>query len=438
LPDKKQRRLYIHSLGCVKNLVDSEMLSGQLQHQFHLVDSAEEADVVVVNSCGFIEDARRESVDAVMEAVALKEQGRLQEVYLMGCLAEYYRRELQREIPELDGLVGTREFGTLLKKLHPRYPHPEMQAPTADLFLERLPLTPSHYSYLRIADGCDNRCTYCTIPAMRGPYRSRPPGEILAEARLLARRGVRELIIIAQEITSYGRDLEGQGGLTELLQLLDQEVEVEWIRLLYTHPPLVTTELLETMARSRKILPYLDFPVEHLSDRVLRLMKRRQTWQEIRDRVAEMRRLMPGISIRTSLITGFPGEREADFQLLLERVAELQLDRLGVFSYSGEEHLPSARLPEQVPEELGRERRDRVMELQREISRRRNQELVGNTETVLVDESEQGISLGRTYRDAPEIDNTVIIKGEFPAGTLFSVNIDAAEEYDLFGTPEVS
>ncbi len=430
---KGDTRLYIHTVGCAKNLVDSEILAGELQAHYQLTQSAREADIVIVNTCGFIEAASEASVEAVLEAVDLKEQGRLQAVYVVGCLTQRHGEELRRELPGLDGVAGVDEFGRVLSWLVARHRHRRVTQPVPEMFRERLTATPPHYAYLRIADGCDHHCTFCAIPSFRGVYRSRGPEDILQEAAELQRRGARELLLIGQEITSWGKELPGGMRLPGLLRRLDREVDVDWLRLLYTHPPDVDAELIKAIAELPRVLPYLDYPVEHLVDSVLHRMQRRQSWESISTAIAAIRGAIPGIALRTSIIVGFPGETDADFELLLERVREIGFERLGAFAYSDGEEVPARKLPNQVPEALRQERFDRLLELQRDISLAANQRRIGETVDVLVDEIENGVSIGRTAQDAPEIDNSVLVPGELTPGTLLPVTINDATEYDLYG-----
>ncbi|MBL7033755.1 MAG: 30S ribosomal protein S12 methylthiotransferase RimO [Candidatus Delongbacteria bacterium] len=426
-------RLYIHTVGCAKNLVDSEVLAGELARNYEMSEKATEADIVIVNTCGFIEQASEASVEAVLEATALKKQGSLQAVYVMGCLTQKHGAELQREIPQLDGVVGVNQFGQLLQKLVESHPHSEVTHPLPDMFIQRQLATPAHYSHLRISDGCNHKCTYCAIPTFRGGYSSRPATDLLAEAAALEARGVRELLVIGQEITSWGQDLPGGERLPDLLQRLDRETGFDWLRLMYTHPPDVNQQLITAIAELPRILPYMDYPVEHLVDSVLKRMNRRQNWDSIRTAVEQLREQVPGIALRTSLIVGFPGETAADFELLLERVKEIGFDRLGAFAYSDGEDVPARKLPDQVPPPLRQERYERLMELQRELSLTANQRLIGTTQEVLFDEIENGVSIGRTRFDAPEIDNSVLVAGEIAPGSLLRVKITDGTEYDLYG-----
>ncbi len=425
--------VYMHTVGCAKNLVDSEILLGQLAGRVHLVDEGAQADLLVVNTCGFIDAARVESIDAVMEAVELKKEHAGRRVVVMGCLSERYREEIRREIPELDGVYGVGEFGTMLRDMGLK--------PSAagrdnlELFTGRTLLSPRHSAYLRISDGCDQRCTYCSIPLMRGRMRSRSVEDLVAEASHLASRGVKELNIIGQEISSYGRDTKGPD-INDLLAALNG-CGIEWIRLLYSHPPLVDERFAQSMADLDHVLPYLDFPVEHVSGRVLKRMARRGDAESLSQTMRMLRSRVPGLILRTSIILGFPGEGEAEFQELLDFCRSEPFDRLGAFLYSQEEGTPALKLDEQIPREVAEERMDRLMSQQAEISLAANQALVGQEDLILIDEVDEasGSSLGRSRRDALDIDNSVEVSGLHPVGEFLRVRYTEAMEYDLFAEP---
>jgi ribosomal protein S12 methylthiotransferase len=428
--------IYVHTVGCAKNLVDSEILLGQMGDAVELVEEGAAADLIVVNTCGFIDAAREESIDAVMEAVRLKEERPRRRVAVMGCLSERYREEIRAQIPELDGVYGVGEFGALLRDAGLRPADPGSAGPDdLALFTRRVLLSPAHSAYLRISDGCDQHCTYCSIPLMRGRMRSRPAEQLLREAEHLARRGVREINVIGQEISSYGRDLGG-ADLPALLRLIDG-CGAQWIRLLYSHPPLVDEALAAAMAACPHVLPYLDFPVEHVSGHVLRRMARQGDAASLAAKMAMLRAAVPGLVLRSSLIVGFPGEREEDFQELLAFLRAHPFERLGVFLWSPEEGTPSLGYPDRVPRELAQERLDQIMTEQRERSLRANQALVGTRERVLVDEADEeaGVSLARSYRDALDIDNGVEVQGLFRPGSFVEVEIVDALEYDLVARP---
>jgi ribosomal protein S12 methylthiotransferase len=425
-------KVYVHTIGCAKNLVDSEMLLGQMGSSVQLVEEGSAADLIVVNTCGFIDAARVESIDAVMEAVRLKEERPGRRVAVMGCLTERYREEIRTEIPELDGVYGVGEFGALLRDAGLR---PGGSGDELELFTRRVLLSPAHSAYLRISDGCDQHCTYCSIPLMRGRMKSRPLEDLVREAEHLARRGVRELNLIGQEISSYGRDLKGPD-IGELLRALDG-CGVRWIRLLYSHPPLVDESFARAMADCPHVIPYLDFPVEHVSGHVLRRMGRKGDASTLAAQMAMLRRTVPGLVLRTSIITGFPGEREEDFQELLGFLEQQPFDRLGVFVWSPEEGTPSVAYEGQIPRELAEERQARIMEEQMVRSLEANQALVGARDLVLVDECDEaaGTSLARSYRDALDIDNSVELEGSHAPGSFVEVEYTEAMEYDLFARP---
>ncbi|MCA9783399.1 MAG: 30S ribosomal protein S12 methylthiotransferase RimO [Candidatus Cloacimonetes bacterium] len=433
MPDNQTKSplpsIYVHTVGCAKNLVDSEMLLGLMKGKARLVESGEDASLIVVNTCGFIDEAKTESIDAVMEAVQLKADDPARRVYVMGCLSQRYREQIQSEIPELDGVYGIGEFKAILRDtgLDGSTPLPA----ELEIFERRELLSPGHSAYLRISDGCNQHCTYCSIPSMRGRMVSRPLDDVVHEAFSLARRGVQELNVIAQEISSYGEDL-GANRICELLRRLN-DVPVPWIRLLYSHPPKVDRAFGETIAACDRILPWLDFPVEHVSGEMLKKMARRGDAASLKATMRMLRELNPGMVIRTSIIVGFPGEQERHVQELLEFMEDCPFDRLGVFCYSPEENTPSVNWPDQVPRELAEERKARVMEKQMELSLAANQALVGSVERILIDEVDpaSGISEGRTWRDALEIDNTVELRGVRQPGTFVDCRIVDASEYDL-------
>ena len=432
----KPLAIYVHTVGCAKNLVDSEILLGQMGAAVELVEEGAAADLIIVNTCGFIDAAREESIDAVMEAVRLKDERPGRRVAVMGCLSARYREEIRAEIPELDGVYGVGEFGALLRDAGLKAADPDAAGPDdLGLFTRRVLLSPAHSAYLRISDGCDQHCTYCSIPLMRGRMRSRPVADLRREAEHLARRGVKEINVIGQEISSYGRDLGGTD-ITRLLRELDG-CGAEWIRLLYSHPPLVDEAFAEAMAACPHVLPYLDFPVEHVAGAVLKRMARRGDAASIAARMDMLRARVPGLVLRSSLIVGFPGEREEDFEELLAFLRQHPFDRLGVFLWSPEEGTPSLAYPDRVPRELAQERHDRVMEEQMARSLAANLALVGTRDRVLVDEpdEETGTSLARGYRDALDIDNSVEVRGLFRPGTFVEVEYVDALEYDLVARP---
>ncbi len=430
------------SLGCAKNQTDAETMLGILADRGHrLVADPEEADILVVNTCGFIEAAKQESIDTILEMAQYKE-GRCKLLIASGCLAERYHDEIMKELPEVDAVVGTGDYEriaevidrTLQGEKPVLYGHIDQ---TAEEGLPRVLTTPSYTAYLKIADGCDNRCTYCAIPMIRGKFRSRKKEEIIKEAEALAEQGVRELILIAQDTTRYGIDLYGHYALSELLEELCRVEKIQWIRVHYFYTEAVTDELLSVMAREEKICNYIDMPVQHISDRVLRRMARRTNRQEVIETLTKIRALLPDCVIRTSLIVGFPGETEEDFSELSAFVAEGWFDRLGVFSYSQEEHTPAADFPDQIPEKVKEERRQKLMELQQKISLEKNQKKIGSVLEVLVEgyEEESYLYFGRSRGDSIGVDSTVYFGAaeELFAGDLVRVRIVDADEYDLTG-----
>ena len=433
------------SLGCPKNLVDSETMLGLLAADgFSITGREEEADVLIVNTCSFINDAKEESIKTILELARLKVEGRLKKLLVAGCLAQRYPDELDREMPEIDGLIGTGDVGEIVRAVRRALsggrPGPCGAPGTlSGAAVPRLLSTPAYTAYLKIAEGCDNRCAYCVIPAIRGPYRSRPVADVLQEASSLAARGVREMILIAQDTTRYGLDRCGRPALAGLLGELARLEGVAWLRLMYAYPALVTGALIEVMAAEPKICRYLDIPLQHVSDTILTKMNRRGSRKEITALVRRLRSAVPEITLRTSFIVGFPGETEADFRELLEFMETVRFDRVGVFTYSSEEGTPAAGMPGQVPEEVKAARKERAMLLQREISLERNRARVGREMTVLVEgrTGKEGVFHGRGEGDAPEIDGKVYVRSDrdLDAGELVRVRVTGAREYDLEGEP---
>jgi ribosomal protein S12 methylthiotransferase len=435
------------SLGCPKNLVDSERMLGKLaQGGYAPVADADGADVVVVNTCGFIEPARQESLAVIREMLALKEQGRVGAVVVAGCLAERKKDDLLREVPGVDhivGVFGREEITQVVDRTlaRARAGITEQQslfrpAPVrAQDDTARLRITPRHYAYLKISEGCDRLCTFCAIPGMRGKHVTKPIEEVLREARELAADGVRELILVAQDTTYYGMDLYGRVRLAELLRELDRLDGIDWVRVLYAYPIHFTDELIATLAGARKVLPYLDLPLQHINDRVLRRMQRRVNRAATEELVARLRGAIPGLALRTTFIVGFPGETEAEFEELLAFVKATRFERAGVFPYSFEPGTPATRLDGHLPEEVKQERRDRLMEAQQEVAFGWTQEQVGKELEVIVDGPDPEMPnhvLARSYADAPDIDGVVRVKGKgLRAGDLVRVKVTAADGYDL-------
>ena len=416
-------KLCLISLGCDKNLVDSELLLGLLAGRgYELTDDEEEAEVIVINTCCFILDAKEESIETILRAAQYKKDGVLRELVVIGCLAERYRDEIRREIPEVDRVVGVTEFEELLKREPPR----------------RRPVsTGGWYAYLKIADGCDKRCTYCIIPSIRGPYRSYPMEYLLEQARQLAEDGVKELILVAQETTVYGIDLYGRKMLAELLRQLSGIGGLRWIRMMYAYPEEIDEELVSVMAGEPKICHYIDMPVQHADDTVLRRMGRRTTQADIREKIRMLRAAMPDIVIRTTLISGFPGETQAQHETLLDFVREIRFERLGVFAYSPEEGTPAEQFPDQVPDEVKEARREELMLAQQEISAGFQESVTGRVLDVMIEGRlpDEGVLVGRSYMDAPEIDGYVFVEsGRRPmSGDFMKVRVTGSSEYDLTG-----
>jgi ribosomal protein S12 methylthiotransferase len=433
------------SLGCPKNLVDSERMLGKLaQDGYTLTPDAEGADVVVINTCGFIEPARQESLGVIREMLALKEQGKVGAVVVAGCLAERKKDDLLQEVPGVDhivGVFGREEITQVLDRTLYQRRQDEQRSlfrPAPVRALEdtaRLRITPRHYAYLKISEGCDRLCTFCAIPGMRGKHVTKPIEEVLREARELAADGVRELIVVAQDTTYYGLDLYGRVRLAELLRELNEVEGLEWIRILYAYPIHFTEELIDTLADSPKIVPYLDMPLQHINDRMLKRMQRRVNRAETEELLTRLRESIPGLALRTTFIVGFPGETKVEFEELCEFVRASRFERAGVFPYSLEPGTPAARLPDHVPEEVKQERRDRLMEIQQELAFAWTREQVGKEIEVIVDGPDPevpGHMLARGTADAPEIDCVVRLKGKgLRAGDLVRARVTGADGYDL-------
>lgn len=421
-------RINVVTLGCPKNQVDSEVLLGYLKvGDGTIVESGEESDITVVNTCGFIEAAKRESIDTIMEAVEEKRVGRTKRVIVMGCLTERYGKELTIEIPEIDQMYGSDQIEKIIRDLGFDY--------KKELLGERVLTTPSHYAYLKISEGCDRPCSFCAIPIMRGSHVSRPFNNIVSESKRLAERGVKELIIIGQDTTYYGLDLYGERQLAKVLRTLCKIDELEWIRLMYTYPAGFPKDLFSVMRENPKICRYIDIPFQHISDPVLHSMRRGITSGAIRDLISTMKSEIPDIAIRTTLIVGYPNETEKDFQESLDFVRETRFHRLGVFTYSHEEGTTAANLGDLIPQKVKEERQAAIMALQQEISEERNQEMIGKTVRVLIDRKDDEFFVGRTEWDAPEIDQEVFVasKRELSPGSFVDILINDGTEYDLYG-----
>ena len=428
--DARKFKVHVITMGCAKNVVDSERLMAQLQlGNVALAPTVEEADIALINTCGFIEAAKVESIDMIIANVKRKAKGRLKKVYAMGCLTERYRDDLMREIPELDGVFGSAQLKEVLAALGVEYKY--------ELLGERRLTTPSHFAWLKISEGCDNPCSFCAIPLMRGKHVSVPMDQVIAETRLLALQGVKEVVVIGQDTTYYGLDTDGRRRLPDLLENIAEVPGVEWVRLMYAYPAQFPMELLEVIADHPKILPYLDMPVQHSSDRVLRSMRRGITGRALRQLLAAIRERVPGIILRTTIIVGYPTETEEDFKDLLQFVCDEKFHRLGVFAYSQEDGTTAYPLNDPVPAEEKERRRALIMEAQQGISLERNEGLIGSVQRVLIDRVESGRYIGRTAADAPEIDNEVYVHAdrELNPGTFCDVEIMDASEYDMYGRP---
>lgn len=431
------------SLGCDKNLVDTEMMLGMLQEKgYTFTDDETQAEVVVVNTCCFIGDAKEESINTLLEMAQLKENGRLKALIAAGCLAQRYREEIQTEIPQVDAIVGTTAIEEIVAAVEEAikgrggvYLRDTNQPPATDK--KRIVTTGGHFAYLKIAEGCDKHCTYCIIPKVRGRYRSVPMEKLVAEAEALAQGGVKELILVAQETTLYGVDLYGKKSLPGLLQELARISGIYWIRILYCYPEEITEELIEVMAKEPKVCHYLDIPIQHASDRVLQRMGRRTSQADLRTQITRLRREIPDICLRTTLISGFPGETQEDFEQLYRFVNEMEFDRLGVFPYSQEEDTPAAVMPQQLEEEVKEARRDELMELQQEIAFEKAQEMIGRVLTVMIEGkvADEDVYVARTYRDAPNVDGYLFVNStsNFVTGDFVKVLVTDANEYDLIG-----
>lgn len=439
-------KLFFVSLGCDKNLVDSEQMLGALTDSgFRITDEESQADVIIINTCCFIHDAKEESIQAILEMAEYKTKGNLKALIVTGCLAQRYREEIIKEIPEVDAVLGTNSQEQLLEAVEKALGgerslifHPLQGIPA--LPGKRMITTGGHYEYLKIAEGCDKHCTYCVIPSIRGTYRSVPMEELVRQAEELAEQGVKELILVAQETTLYGKDLYGKKSLHILLKKLCEIPGLCWIRILYCYPEEIYPELIDTIRDEQKICHYLDLPIQHASDRILKRMGRRTDKQQLINIVDRLREEIPDIMLRTTLITGFPGETREDHEELMEFVNEMEFERLGVFTYSPEEGTPAAAMEDQIPEEVKEERKAELMELQQEISLDNGERYIGQTVTVIIEGkvADENAYVGRTYGDAPGIDGYIFVNtGELlMSGDFARVKVTGALEYDLIGEIE--
>ncbi len=431
------------SLGCDKNLVDTEMMLGMLAEKgYQFTDDEQEAEIVVVNTCCFIGDAKEESINTLIEIGKLKETANVKMLIAAGCLAQRYRKEIREQIPEVDVIIGTMAIDKIVEAVE------EYQTKQYTTFVEDIDRTPvsgkkrvvttgGHYAYMKIAEGCDKRCSYCIIPKVRGSYRSIPMETLLKEANTLVEQGVKELILVAQETTLYGTDLYGKKSLPELLRKLSEIRGLYWIRILYCYPEEITEELIDTIAELPKVCHYLDIPIQHASDKILKRMGRRTNQQQLKDKIAMIRSKIPDMCLRTTLITGFPGESQEDHEQSMAFVDEMEFDRLGVFTYSAEEDTPAAGFPDQIEEEVKKDRQADIMELQQEIAFEKAEGMTGQDVLVMIEGkvADENAYVGRTYKDAPNVDGLVFVNTdrELMTGDFVPVHITGSYEYDLIG-----
>ena len=428
--NKERQKLHLISLGCAKNLVDSEILLGGLKHsKFDVIDEPDKADTIIVNTCGFLDIAREESVDTILQAAELKKSGIVKQLVVMGCLSERYPLELKEEIPEVDRFFGTNNHKQIASFLTG-----EEYGRDDPLFYRSL-LTPSHYSYLKIAEGCDNGCSFCSIPIMRGLQKSRNLPEIIDETSHLVDSGVKEIMIIAQDTTSYGWDLSKKIYLSDLIYAMDQmDNAPDWIRIHYAHPAHLSQRIIDAITTSNRVCRYIDMPIQHASDTLLKSMRRGLNQDGIREKIQKLRTAIPDIRIRTTLIVGYPGETDKDFKTLTDFILEMKFDHLGVFTYSEEEGTIAAELEDNISRELKDERKAVIMDIQNNINYEKNSIMVGQTKKVIIDEVGETVAVGRTEYDSPEIDNIVRIDGKVTKGDFYNVNINNFNEYELIGS----
>ncbi|MBT5975817.1 30S ribosomal protein S12 methylthiotransferase RimO [Flavobacteriaceae bacterium] len=426
----QKNKINVITLGCSKNVYDSEVLMGQLRANDQEVVHQEEGNIVVINTCGFIDNAKEESVNTILEQIENKEAGKVDKVYVTGCLSERYKPDLQKEIPQVDEYFGTTDLPQLLKVLGADYKH--------ELVGERILTTPKHFAYLKVSEGCDRPCSFCAIPLMRGKHRSTPIEEVVIQAQNLARDGVKELMLIAQDLTYYGLDLYKERKLADLLLALVAVEGIEWIRLHYAFPTGFPEDVLKVMREQPKVCNYLDIPLQHIADPILKSMRRGTTKEKTTILLKKFRKEVPGIILRTSLIVGYPGETEEDFETLKEWVKEMRFERLGCFTYSHEENTHAHQLEDNVPEEIKQERSNAIMEIQSQISWEHNQSCVGKTYRCLIDRKEGVHYVGRTFMDSPDVDNEVLVDATahyVKQGEFVNLLITEATDYDLVGVP---
>ena len=427
---KDRKTLHLISLGCAKNLVDSEILLGGLKNtQYDVTESPDDADTIIINTCGFLDIAREESVDTILQAAELRKKGAIEQLVVMGCLSERYHNDLKKEIPEVDRFFGTNDHKQIAS-----FVTGKDYGKDDPLFFRSI-LTPSHFAYLKIAEGCDNGCSFCSIPIMRGLQKSRTIPELISETGRLVNNGTKEIMIIAQDTTSYGWDLDKKVYLSDLISEMDKiDNGPEWIRIHYAHPAHLNQRIIDSMAKSDRVCNYIDMPIQHASDNLLRSMRRGLNQEGIRRKIDDLRKAIPDISIRTTIIVGYPGEEEEDFLELTDFVSEIKFDHLGIFTYSEEEGTLAADLKDNIPRELKDERKSIIMDLQNNIDFERNSYMVGQSYDVIVDEVSNNIAVGRTQYDAPEIDKIVRINDFVEKGDIYQVEIDDYNEYELIGS----
>lgn len=431
------------SLGCDKNLVDSEVMLGLLDAKgYQIVDDETQADIIVINTCCFVHDAKEESIQTILEMAEYKTEGRLKALIVTGCLAQRYRQEIIEEIPEVDAVLGTTAYDKIVEAVEEALAgagHVELENVNALPLVDtkRLVTTGGHYAYMKIAEGCDKHCTYCIIPKLRGNYRSVPMERLIQEAKDLAEQGVKELILVAQETTLYGKDIYGEKSLHKLLRELCKVDGIRWIRILYCYPEEIDDNLIQVMKEEKKLCHYLDLPIQHANDEILKRMGRRTSKAQLKEIIGKLKREIPDITLRTTLITGFPGETEEQHEELKAFVDEMEFDRLGVFTYSPEEDTPAAEMPDQIPEEVKEDRQAEIMELQQEIAFAQAEDMIGEEVLVMIEGkvADENAYVGRTYKDAPGVDGLIFINTdeELMSGDFARVKVTGAVEYDLIG-----
>ncbi len=428
--DRDRKKLHLISLGCAKNLVDSEILLGGLRNtQYDVTEDPDNADTIIVNTCGFLDLAREESIDTILQAAELRKTGSIEQLVVMGCLSERYHDDLKKEIPEVDQFFGTNDHRQIASFITGK------DYGKDDPLFFRSILTPSHYAYLKIAEGCDNGCSFCSIPIMRGLQKSRTISELISETSRLVDNGIKEIMIIAQDTTSYGWDLEKKVYLNDLISQMDQiENGPEWIRIHYAHPAHLNQRIIDAMAKSDRVCDYIDMPVQHASDNLLKSMRRGLNQNGIRKKINSLRKAIPNISIRTTIIVGYPGEEEEDFLALTDFISEMKFDHLGVFTYSEEEGTIASKLTDNVPRELKDERKAIIMDIQNNLDHERNSLMVGQCHKVIIDEIGDNLGVGRTQYDAPEIDKIVRINDKVEKGAIYDIKIEDFNEYELIGS----